>query len=632
MSDPEDDDRTPGGAPAPDPAFERLLEKLSAEYNFDFRQYKAASLSRRVRKRMQQVRVDSFDAYIAYLERHPDEHVALFNTILINVTGFFRDPEAWKAIGSEILPRLVADAAESRALRVWSAGCSSGEEAYSAAILIAEHLGDRSREFNVKIYATDVDEEALHTARLGLYRLDDVKELPASLLEKYFNREGQTYRFRRDLRRWCIFGRHNVAQDPPLSHIDLLICRNVLIYFTSALQERILARFHYAVREGGFLFLGRSESLLARSLWFAPHQAKWRIFERTTAPPPTVALAMMRAGQETPAGDIGPRDAPAPPSLVVRVLDVLPSAVFVVDLMDTVFAWNGAAAALFDIPIENAVGRKFRDLDISYRVEGMRSRIEQVKTAHIPVRMEDVTFYRRSGEIVHVELSVVPVLEANRVVAVAVHGADATDAARLKDQMTRVAEQHATAIEELQSTNEELETTNEELQSTNEELETTNEELQSTNEELETTVEELQAVNTELGTLNAELEHRSAELKRLDDYQRAVLSVFQQAIVVVDLDGEVKTWNETAERLWGNRSEQVIGRPFWSLPIAKATPRVGEALARVIETGVGETVSDVPFTLATGETRTCALRISALRGASDEPIGVVAVASVNERQ
>ena len=183
-----------------DPSFRHLLEKLSSDHAFDFREYKPTSLARRIRVRMQHVRVDTFDDYVTYIDRNPGEHVALFNTILINVTAFFRDLEAWQVLGEEIIPRLVDEAADSRSLRLWSVGCSSGEEAFSAAILLAEHLGDRAADFNVKIYATDVDEDALNTARHALYRSDDLKDVPTSFLEKYFSREGEAYRFRRDFR------------------------------------------------------------------------------------------------------------------------------------------------------------------------------------------------------------------------------------------------------------------------------------------------------------------------------------------------------------------------------------------------------------------------------------------------
>src|SRR5919198_3319094 len=278
-----DDGATEHIAEASAADFRSLLEKLSARYNFDFREYKEGSLGRRIRARMGQVHLDSFAAYADLLDSNPHEHVALFNTILINVTNFFRDPDAWKTLAADVIPRLVEGCGDSRTLRIWSAGCSSGEEPYSLAMLVAEHLGDAANNFTIKIYGTDVDEEALTAARHALYRTDQLKDVPDRLVDRYFVRDGQLYRFRRDIRRWCIFGTHNLTQAPPLSHIDLLVCRNVLIYFTSQLQDRILSRFHYSVRDDGFLFLGRSESLLARSRLFTPVHLKWRIFQRTSA-------------------------------------------------------------------------------------------------------------------------------------------------------------------------------------------------------------------------------------------------------------------------------------------------------------------------------------------------------------
>jgi two-component system CheB/CheR fusion protein len=617
-----DDPRGADGAKAEsvddDPTFRRLLERLHSEHNFDFREYKHTSLVRRVRARLQQVRVDSFAAYLTYLDRHADEHIALFNTILINVTGFFRDPDSWRVMSDDVIPRLVEDAGSSRSLRIWSAGCSSGEEAYSVAMLVAEHLGDRARDFNVKIYATDVDDEALNTARQGLYRIEDVKDVPTSLLETYFVREGQAFRIRRDIRRWVIFGRHNIAQDPPMSHIDLLICRNVLIYFTADPQDRILARFHYAVREQGFLFLGRAESLLTRSRWFVPYHVKWRVFQRTTVPALTVASAMHRAPHDVAPGVTGAREVAEgghATGRLERLLEALPSAVMYIDPADNVLAWNPAAESLFDIPGENAMGRKFRDLDISYRIDGLRARVEEVKSSNIPARVDHVAFRRRSGEAVHAEIAIIPIIEAGRLTAVAVYAFDATETAHVKEQMGRLAEQHATAIEELQSTNEELETTNEELQ--------------STNEELETTVEELQAANTELGGLNTEMERRAAEQKRRDDYQIAVLSSLESPVVVLDRAGRVTTWNAAAERLWGIEAEHVTDRPFWALPVGDVAQKLREALRRVGDTGQPELLDDVPFTVPTGEKRSLTVQVTPLRNDGNEMLGVMATVMAN---
>ena len=306
------------GVAAPtDSGFRSLLEKLSSTYSFDFREYKEPSLARRIRARMAQLHITDFDAYARYLDQHGDEHVALFNTILINVTSFFRDPEAWRVLDTEVIPELVRSVGDSRSIRIWSAGCSSGEEPYSLAMLLAEHLGDRVSEYLIKIYGTDVDEEALAAARHAAYRLEELKDVPAEMVDRYFTRDGQIYRFRRDLRRWCIFGAHNITQAPPLSHIDLLLCRNVLIYFNSELQERILTRFHYAIREDGYLFLGRSESLMARSRLFRPVELKWRIFERMPSVPRQVTavlpdreeshrMAVSEAGARASAGPCGP--------------------------------------------------------------------------------------------------------------------------------------------------------------------------------------------------------------------------------------------------------------------------------------------------------------------------------------
>jgi two-component system, chemotaxis family, CheB/CheR fusion protein len=620
MSESAPDDREDEG-PVSDSGFRGLLDKLNSQYGFDVREYKQASLARRIRTRMQQVRIESFANYGEYLDRHAGEHVALFNTILINVTRFFRDAPAWQLLAEQVLPTLIASAAETRTLRIWSAGCSSGEEAYSVAMLLAEGLGERARDFNVKIYATDVDEDALTTARHALYRPEDLKDVPTPLVERYFTRESHVYRFWRDLRRWCIFGHHNVAQDPPLSHIDLLICRNVLIYFTTDLQERLLQRFHYATREGGYLFLGRSESLLARSRWFAPIDVKWRIFQRTPAPAPTISASLVR-GTEASARAAAGRGRTEAPGRLLAVIEALPMAVMAVDTADTVCVWNRAAEALYEIPAESAIGRKFRDLDVSYRIEGLRARVEDVKVKHIPSRLEGLTFNRRSGELAHVEIAILPMLEDQRVGSVLVVAIEAAEHARLKEQMTRVAEQYATAIEELQSTNEELETTNEELQSTNEELETTNEELQSTNEELETTVEELQAANSEMAALNSEMERRSGDRRRSDERHQSVLDSFEAPVLVFDRDAVVTAWNEATARMLGLRADQVVGRPFWTLPIGEITRLAREPLMRVLDTGEPETVTRVPLPGRPGG-RQGSLLLSPLRSPDGGTMGVV---------
>jgi two-component system, chemotaxis family, CheB/CheR fusion protein len=263
-----------------DARLEALLEHLRDARGFDFSGYKRATLQRRIVKRMSEVGVESYEAYVDYLEANPREFAELFNTILINVTGFFRDPEAWDYLQRETIPELIASIPDEEPIRVWSAGCASGEEAYTAAIALLEALGEEQFKRRVKIYATDIDEEALAEARAAVYSEKSLEEMPAQLRERYFVENGRGFGFRPDLRRSVIFGRNELLQDAPISRIDMLICRNVLMYFTVDAQTRILGQLNFALRDRGFLFLGKSEMLVRHSDYFTPVDIKWRVFKR----------------------------------------------------------------------------------------------------------------------------------------------------------------------------------------------------------------------------------------------------------------------------------------------------------------------------------------------------------------
>lgn len=263
-----------------DQEFEALLEYLRQRRGFDFTGYKRTSLRRRVSKRMNMVGIENFRDYLDYLEVHPDEFTNLFNTILINVTAFFRDASAWDYLAQEVIPRIVEGRAADEPIRVWSAGCASGEEAYTLAILLAEALGPEQFRHQVEIYATDVDEEALAQARQASYSPKALEPLPVELRARYFEALENRYVFRPDLRRAVTFGRHDLVQDAPISCLDLLVCRNTLMYFNAETQGRILGRFHPALNDNGFLFLGRAEMLLTRTNLFTPVDLKHRIFIR----------------------------------------------------------------------------------------------------------------------------------------------------------------------------------------------------------------------------------------------------------------------------------------------------------------------------------------------------------------
>lgn len=262
--------------------FTRLLEYLRISRGFDFGAYKVSSLMRRIQKRMREVGVEGYSAYTDFLEVHPHEFGPLFDTVLINVTSFFRDAPAWDYLAQHVLPRLVEEKGDAGKLRIWSAACASGEEAYSLAMLLCEAVGEEAFRQRVKIYATDADEGVLVAARQGAYEPRQVLDVPADFLDKYFEASGSRHVFRNDLRRCLIFGRHDLIQDAAISRLDLLVCRNALMYFNAETQEKILARFHFALNKTGFLFLGKAETLISHNS-FKPVELKHRIF----SPAPT---------------------------------------------------------------------------------------------------------------------------------------------------------------------------------------------------------------------------------------------------------------------------------------------------------------------------------------------------------
>lgn len=245
--------------PDPNTELETLLNYLWQSHGFDFTGYRRSSLTRRVNGRMQMLPVASYSEYTDYLKHHPEEFFPLFNTIEINFTSFFRDTSTWEYITTQIVPHLITSKPADKSIRIWSAGCASGEEIYTLAIVLAEALGEEQFRSRVQIFGTDVDKEVLKQARQGTYSSSAVMDIPGELLEKYFHQDGDRYVFRQDLRRSIIFCHHNLIQDAPMSKIDLLVCRNVLIYFNIETQVRVLVRFLFSLKESGFLFLGHTE-------------------------------------------------------------------------------------------------------------------------------------------------------------------------------------------------------------------------------------------------------------------------------------------------------------------------------------------------------------------------------------
>jgi two-component system, chemotaxis family, CheB/CheR fusion protein len=536
-----------------------LLEFVKDTRGFDFTGYKRSSIERRVAKRLAEVGVEGYDDYIDYLELHAEEFAELFNTVLINVTGFFRDPLTWEYVAAEIVPHLVDARPPDSPLRIWCAGCASGEEAYTAAMVLARVLGDDAFRDRVKIYATDVDEEALDQARHAAYLPRQVEDVPREALERFFERTDQRYVFRKDLRRSVIFGRNDLIQDAPISHIDLLLCRNTFMYFTAETQAQILRRFHFALEDDGFLLLGKSEMLVTHTELFTPAELKWRLFRRVTRPAPRERVRVIAADPANGAGQS------VADNLREVAFDVSGDAQIVIDATGAVTMANESARRMFNVGVSN-LGRPIQDLELSYRPIELRAHLDAVARKQRSVDVQAVRW--RSGDQERIlNVRIAPLLGDRVMLGTSITYRDITDSHTLQQQLSESRGELEQAYEELQATVEELETTNEELQSTNEELEATNEELQSTNEELETMNEELQSGNEELETINEELGRRTLELNGVNSFLETILTTIGLAVAVVDDRQQIGLWNGHSRELWGLTAEEAQGQHLMSLDI-----------------------------------------------------------------
>jgi len=607
-----------------DPEFEELLTYLKEVRGFDFTGYKRSTLVRRVQRRMAEIGDDRYADYRDRLELHPDEFTALFNTILINVTSFLRDPEAWDYLSTHVVPELLAER-PTGALRVWSAGCATGQEAYSLAIVLTEALGpDQFRE-RVKIYATDVDEEALAEARQASYTARELSGLPLELREKYFEGSGPRWSFRKDLRRTVIFGRNDLVQDAPISHVDLLVCRNTLMYFNAETQARIVQRLHFALNPSGTLFLGKAEVLLSHGALFTPLDLRRRFFRKVVVRPadriPMIAAVALDPAVST-----------ADPEVRTwrEALMSSSSAMLVLDAEARVSLSNRRGDALFALGPRD-VGRPFQDLEVSYRPVELRSAVQEAHSQRRAVLLRD-TEWRRGSDRQWFDVHVVPLLEADgRVLGTLLSFTDVSRSVELRGELEYANRELETAYEELQSTNEELETTNEELQSTVEELETTNEELQSTNEELETMNEELQSMNDELQSTNDELRERTDEVGKLNAFMSSVFAGLRTGVVVVDSNLLVQVWNEQAEELWGVRREEAAGRHLLSLDIGLPLDEVRPLVRSLLNGDEQEVTGVIPAVNRRGRPVVVRVTASPLRY-GDDVNGVVLVMETETRE
>jgi len=432
------------------------------------------------------------------------------------------------------------------------------------AMLLAEMLGEDELRSRVKIYATDVDEEALQFARHGSYSVEDLEPVPPELRKKYFEPDYENgMSVQADLRRMCIFGRHDLIQDPPISRIDLLTARNTLIYFGSGAQEAILRDFHFSLNDTGYLVLGRSEVVTRGSKLFEPVDLKRRVF----APLPRIGdfrnrlLHLVRDAED---GDSAEHVHPTE-RLRETGFEHSPVPHLIVQADGRLAFANAQARHLFSIGQRDLL-RPFSELDVSYRPVELRALIDRAHSERRPVSANEVPL-QVSGEQRFYDVQVFPIDGADGDAGASIAFTDITRYKHMHERAETASTQLSAAYEQAQSGAEELETTNEELQSTNEELETTNEELQSTNEELETMNEELQSTNQELETINDELVLRTSEYDQANALLESVLNQLKVAVILVNPELIVEAWSERAEELWGLSPERAVGKAFPKLEI-----------------------------------------------------------------
>jgi two-component system CheB/CheR fusion protein len=421
-----------------------------------------------------------------------------------------------------------------------------------------------------------VDEDALTEARAATYDAKAVESMPPELLKRHFDDANGRYVFHKDLRRAVIFGRNDLVKDAPISRVDLLVCRNTLMYMNAETQQIVLGRLHFALAMHGTLFLGHAEMLLSHSDRFTPLDLKHRIFRKVIRSHGALDRYDSAAALYERHGGI-----PGLTTLRDMAFWASPVAQLVVTGTDTLAMVNQQAETLFGLSARD-IGRLLRDLEVSYRPVDLRAYLEQAKVDRRSARIQDVSWQRPGSDTVWFEINVNPLVDSdNGLLGVSIVFFDVTATRALVDKVVQTNRQLEAAYEELQSTNEELETTNEELQSTVEELETTNEELQSTNEELETMNEELQSTNDELHTINDVLRERSVELDDARSFAASLVNSIHLGLVVVDREMRVLVWNRGCEDLWGLRSDETRGRTLTSLdiglPVDRVRPLIGNA-------------------------------------------------------
>ncbi|MBV9275962.1 MAG: PAS domain-containing protein [Verrucomicrobia bacterium] len=578
-----------------------IFTLLRSRTEVDFSQYRKTTVRRRLQRRMAVHRIESLEEYLKLLKRNPDEADALYNEMLIHVTEFFREPETFGVFQSLVLPRLLEKRATNDPIRIWLPGCSTGEEAYSLAIIVTEFFDTRSESLGIQIFATDVSDRVLEIARKGIFDQSIEAHISKERLRRFFTKVDRGYQINKQIRDLCVFARQNVLRDPPFSRLDVISCRNVLIYFEPVAQKKLIPFFHYALKPGGFLLLGGAESVGSFSDLFEPVDQKTKLFaKRSVQSPPLSNLEVALGAKEPALRDLAVQAVMMQPDVRRETDRVLmakycPPAI-VVDSSMRIIQFRGNVAPFLDPEPGEASLDLFRMIRSNLE-SPIRSAITEAKAQAASVRKEGVLF-QGAGNASFLNLEVIPLsspafrercfmllLEASTV-AVQETRSTKSKNSRSKIEAARVVQleqELATIREHLQSLIEEQESTNEELRSANEEIQSSNEELQSTNEELETAKEELQSTNEELITLNEELKSGNLELSEVNNDLTNLLRSVNIPIVMVDRNLHIRRFTPVAQRTLKLINADV-GRSITDLRADVEVPQLEELISEVMDT------------------------------------------------
>ncbi|MBV8850279.1 MAG: PAS domain-containing protein [Methylobacteriaceae bacterium] len=564
----------------------------------DFHGYKRQTFLRRVQRRMQVVQIDDTEAYLAFLRDNPDEVQHLFNDLLIGVTQFFRDAREFEVLEREVVPKILEGKDSGDNVRVWVLGCATGEEAYSIGILIREEMARRDIHPTVQIFATDIDVRGLAAARVGRYTDSIANDVSPERLGRWFVREGNTYVVVKELREMCIFSAHNVIRDAPFSKLDLISCRNLLIYLTGELQNRVIPLFHFALLPERYLFLGNSENVSRHPKLFEPIDRRARIFRKLETPTRVLPEFPLAAARRVDGlHEARPVNTGADGGLTrraERIAERYAPAYVITDPEFQVLHFSGRTGRYIE---PNAGAASLDLLNLVHRDLRLDVRAALMKAAETnePVRIDDLQM-GVNGNQLRVDVVVEPVREGtdkrrnfvvifkDGPVRAEGHEQPLAAAGQLRDEhVLRLESELRLTRERLQSSVEELESTNEELKSSNEEYQSLNEELQSANEELETSREELQSVNEELTTVNNELAHRVHELTRATSDLKNFLESTQIATVFLDNEMRVMNFTPAVTDIF-HLVETDIGRPIAHIKSRIPFEELQEDVRRVLRT------------------------------------------------